>query len=97
VFGITISLYIRGQFKKPEFFVYDLQTKLLCAEKVLDINMKDILYGSSADGGEKNNREVIRLTSDPVCSCRNTNRHNNYSPQGREGLEENRTYCLNWQ
>jgi hypothetical protein len=54
VFGITISLYIRGQFKKPEFFVYDLQAKLLRADKVLDSTIKVILDVSSAgSGGEK--------------------------------------------
>jgi len=34
VFVITISLYINGQFKKPEFFFYDLQAKLLRVDKV---------------------------------------------------------------
>jgi adenylate cyclase len=48
VFGITISLYIRGQFKKPEYFVYDLQAKHLRAEKILDGNIKVILVDEAA-------------------------------------------------
>lgn len=48
VFGITISLYVRGQFKKPEFFVYDLQSKFLRAEKVLDSRIKVILVDEAS-------------------------------------------------
>jgi adenylate cyclase len=43
VFGITISLYVYDQFKKPELFVYDLQAKLLRADKRLDKRIKVIL------------------------------------------------------
>jgi adenylate cyclase len=48
VFGITIFLYVRGQFKKPEFFVYDLQAKLLRAEKTIDGKLKVILVDEAS-------------------------------------------------
>jgi len=48
VFGVAISLYINGQFKKPEFFVYDLQAKLLRAEKVMDGRLKVILVDEAS-------------------------------------------------
>jgi adenylate cyclase len=48
VFGITISLYIRGQFKKPEYFFYDVQAKLLRSEKVSDSKIKVILVDEAA-------------------------------------------------
>jgi len=48
VFVITISLYINGQFKKPEFFFYDLQAKLLRVDKVLDSRIKVILVDEAS-------------------------------------------------
>ena len=48
IFGITISLYIQGQFKKPEFFVYDVQTRLLRSDKVLDSRIKVILVDEAS-------------------------------------------------
>ncbi|MCK9418032.1 MAG: adenylate/guanylate cyclase domain-containing protein [Nitrospirae bacterium] len=48
VFGITISLYFSGQFKKPELFFYDVQAKLLRADKVSDSKIKVILADEAA-------------------------------------------------
>jgi adenylate cyclase len=48
VFGITISLSIHGQFKKPEFFCYDIQANLLRTEKVSDDKIKVILVDEAA-------------------------------------------------
>lgn len=48
VFGITISLYSQGQFKKPEFFAYDIQSRLLRSEKVLDSKIKVILVDEAS-------------------------------------------------
>ncbi len=48
IFGITIALYIQGQFKKPEFFVYDVQTRLLRSDKVLDGRIKVILVDEAS-------------------------------------------------
>ncbi len=47
-FSITISLYIRDQFKKPEFFFYDVQTKLLRAKKAADSRIKVILVDEAS-------------------------------------------------
>ena len=48
VFGITISLYIRGQFNKPEYFFYDVQAKFLRAEKVSDNKIKVVLVDEAS-------------------------------------------------
>jgi adenylate cyclase len=48
VFGITISLYRKGQFKKPEFFAYDFQARLLRKEKILDKKIKVILVDEAS-------------------------------------------------
>jgi len=48
VFGITISLYVKGQFNKPEFFVYDVQARLLRSDKVLDGRIKVILVDEAS-------------------------------------------------
>lgn len=48
MFGITISLHILGVFDKPEFFVYDVQAKLLRTEKVPDSKIKVILVDEAA-------------------------------------------------
>ncbi len=48
VFGITISLYIQGQFKKPEFFFFDVQARLLREKMVLDSRIKVILVDEAS-------------------------------------------------
>ncbi len=47
-FSITLALSIRDQFKKPEFFFQDVQTKLLRAKKASDSRIKVILVDEAS-------------------------------------------------
>ena len=48
VFLVTISCYSLGLFEKPEYYLYDLQTKLLRSDKVSDSKIKVILIDEAS-------------------------------------------------
>ena len=48
MFIVTISCYSLGLFEKPEYYLYDLQAKLLRSDKVSDSKIKVILIDEAA-------------------------------------------------